>query len=174
MAGRGKGRGGLGKSDCLGKRYRDVDSDSDCEVIEIKSKITKLSKQQAEWALAKTARAEAAKQKEIRDKALIQEQVAEQKKQQDERAAAYIKSKEEAKAKQDMEYAAETAIKEEAKAKIQEIAKKQTKKPLLFIYGDCDGCVYTVVPTLRISKLRDILAWKIVVGVVVQSTFLKI
>jgi hypothetical protein len=148
MSGRGKGGGGLGKHSL--NRYADPgaesDSDSDCEIIGTReTKKPRLSKQQAEWALAKEARAEAAKEKEIRDTALIQEKAAAQKKQEAEREAQYAKLKQEQKEKQAMEDAAEVVMKKEAKAKLQAISKEQTKKPLLFIYGDGDGGVYTAI-----------------------------
>ena len=144
MSGRGKGGGGLGKR-CLDRYAESADSgyDSECEIVEAKRV---KAEQKAEWELRKAASAEASKQEEIREAALIKQENEAQEKQQEERKAAYDKYKAEIKARTDMEYAAQLAIQEEKKTKLQEIAKKQTKKPLLFIFDVEDGgTVFTVV-----------------------------
>ena len=142
MSGRGKGGGGLGKR-CLDRYAESADSgyDSECEIVEAKRV---KAEQKAEWELRKAACAEASKQEEIREAALIKQENEAQEKQQEERKAAYDKYKAEIKARTDMEYAAQLAIQGEKKIKLQEIAKKQTKKPLLFIYEACET-VITVV-----------------------------
>jgi hypothetical protein len=140
MAGRGKGGGGLGKRVSDQDRYAE---DPDFEIIEAKRY---KAEQRAEWELRNIERAEASRQKDILEAAQIKAENEKQEKQEAERKAAYDKYKADAKAKQDMEYASQIAIEAKRKTRLQEIAKKQTTKPLLFIFNVEDGgTVFTVV-----------------------------
>ena len=145
MSGRGRGSGGLGKR-CL-DRFAESDSDSgydsECEIVEAKRV---KAEQKADWELRKAEREEASKQKKIREEALIKQENEAQEKQQEERKSAYDKYKADLKARQDTEYETQLATKRLIKMWLNDIAEKQTTKPLLFVFDVEDGgTVFTVV-----------------------------
>lgn len=137
MAGRGNGSGGLGK------RVSDQDRYAEDEIISAKKF---KAEQKAEWELRKAEHEKASRQKEILEAAQIKAENEKQEKQAAERKAAYDKHKAELKMKQDTEYEAQLATKRVIKMWLNDIAEKQTKKPLLFIFDVEDGgTVFTVV-----------------------------